>query len=443
MTRHAINSPKKHRISVSGGDACFGVLTVFCLLLILWHPEIAIASVRRGLDICAKTVIPALFPFMVVSDLLVSSGIGAHLLRPVLPLLRKIFCLPDVGCCAVLLGMLCGFPVGAVCAMNGLRAGQLTREEVQRVLLFSGNASSAFLINAVGLSLWGNQDFGGCLWITLLCCQLTVGFLFTHCSAKKTERSITEEVFLPPQRSLSRSILLTHAVQASCQAMLSVCSYVIFFSALMGTLHAVLDGVGAPGFCKTLLFCIFELTGGTDAAASLSSPLWGAALTAFAVGWGGVSVHCQTLSACDGGQLRFGKYFLAKLAQGILCALIFSMIAAGFPQLLIHSAQASAPAESADTLPLVTLLFLLTVALLGIAKAAARWRQRHTVSPCQQDSTAAYPPPSHRWPPADRTPIPPLANCRKAFERKKSDVSPTPHTVASPLRSGTGSRHQG
>ena len=196
---------------------------------------------------------------------------------------------------------------------------------------------------------------------------------------------------LPPTKLPSRSILLTHAVQSSCQAMLSVCSYVIFFSALMGTLHAVLDGFGAPSSCKALLFCFFELTGGTDAAAALPSPLWGAALTAFAVGWCGVSVHCQTLSACDGARLRYGGYFLAKLLQGILCAVVFSLVTASRPQLLIPSAQVSTPAKDPEALPLVTLLFLLTLSLMILAKAVSRWRQRRTAPPPPKDSTAAYP----------------------------------------------------
>ena len=141
---------KKNTYQLTGGRLCFGWFCLFCLVLILKNTQIAMEYIHQGLRLCVKTVIPSLFPFMVISELLVSSGIGAALLRPVSSVFKKVFKLPDTGCCAVLLGMLCGFPVGARCAVSALSTGELNREEAERVLLFSTNPSSAFLINAVG-----------------------------------------------------------------------------------------------------------------------------------------------------------------------------------------------------------------------------------------------------------------------------------------------------
>jgi hypothetical protein len=44
------------------------ILTGFlCLFLILRHSDAAIAYMKQGLSLCAGTVIPSLFPFMVIS----------------------------------------------------------------------------------------------------------------------------------------------------------------------------------------------------------------------------------------------------------------------------------------------------------------------------------------------------------------------------------------
>ena len=325
---------KRKKFSLTLGQLCFGWFSLFCLLLILRNAEIAIEYMNRGLRLCAKTVIPALFPFMVISELIVSGGIGTLLLRPVSRPLKRLFRLPEEGCCTVILGMLCGFPVGAKCAVSALERGTLTREEAERVLLFSSNPSSAFLINAVGVSLWGNRRFGTLLWIASLISQLTVGLLFTHLTYKKEAKIASSDTSFH-SASLSGIKLFTEAVRSSCFGMLLICAYVIFFSALVGTLNLMLEQFGATATVKAILFGVFELSGGMSAAASLSVPLVGALLCAFAAGWSGLSVHCQLLSICDGHGLHLKRYLVAKLLQSALCVLLVWLFLRFDPSALI------------------------------------------------------------------------------------------------------------
>ena len=73
------------------GQLCFGFFALFCLLLILRNPDTAIEYMTSGLRLCARTVIPSLFPFLVLSELIVSGGIGRILLRPVSGMLSRLF----------------------------------------------------------------------------------------------------------------------------------------------------------------------------------------------------------------------------------------------------------------------------------------------------------------------------------------------------------------
>ena len=273
---------------------------------------------------------------MVISELLISSGIGSALLRPLSGPLKKLFRLPKVGCCAVLLGMLCGFPVGARCAVSALASGELTREEAERVLLFSTNPSSAFLINAVGGSLWGNQAFGILLYLSVLLSQLAVGVLFSHLPRKKgTDRLYTVDSTNSMRTSLPFGKLFTNSVTSSAAAIFSVCAYVVFFSALGGTVNIALEHFHLPVMFKAMIFGVLELSGGVSAAAALPTTFTSALLCAFAAGWSGISVHCQLLSVCDGHGLRLRPYLLAKLAQGFLCILLFSLLLRLFPNAMI------------------------------------------------------------------------------------------------------------
>ena len=74
----------------TAGQVGFLLMSTFCFVLILRNSDAAIEYMGRGLTLCARTVIPSLFPFMVVSELLVSSGAGEALGRLFSGVMRRV-----------------------------------------------------------------------------------------------------------------------------------------------------------------------------------------------------------------------------------------------------------------------------------------------------------------------------------------------------------------
>ena len=330
-----IGKQKKRRARAGYGQVLYGAFALFCLALVLKNSQIAIEYVTQGLLLCANTVIPSLFPFMVLSELIVSGGILTRLPSALLAPLRRLLGLPDTGVCAVLLGLLCGFPIGARCAVSAYEQGSLTREETERVLLCSNCPSSAFLISAVGVSLWGNRRLGVALYLTVLAVSLLTGILANLIAKKENpDRPISKTIPLVPNTPAGAT-LFTKAIQSALGGILPVCAYVVFFSALTGTLQLILGRLGLPEEGVALLFCLFELSCGVSRAASISNTIAGAYLCAFAAGWSGLSVHCQMLAICDGKGLSLRPYLRAKLFAGLLCALAFGILITVFPEILI------------------------------------------------------------------------------------------------------------
>ena len=118
-----------------------GLLAVMAGLLAA--SETAAQAVREGLALCGGSVIPALFPFLVVSRLFVATGSAAALGRLLAPLTRRVLGVSGPGGTAVLLGLLGGYPVGAQTAGELVRTGAVSRQEGQRLLLFCNNCGPA------------------------------------------------------------------------------------------------------------------------------------------------------------------------------------------------------------------------------------------------------------------------------------------------------------
>ncbi|MBQ8311184.1 MAG: hypothetical protein IJX80_09265 [Clostridia bacterium] len=337
---NAVTKPHRRKKRVArtlcADQIVFGLFSIFCLLLILRNSEAAIAYVTRGLLLCARTVIPSLFPFMVLSELIVAGGFGRALIRRIYTPIKRLFALSEAGCCAFLLGIVCGFPIGARCAVSAYDRGEMSKSECERVLCISGAPSSAFLISAVGASLWESRTFGIALYASVIAASLVTAFVLAQIK-KNSAADAPDEFAALSAPTLRGAPLFTHAVRSATEGILSVSAYVIFFSALTGTVELVLSPLSPSSLVLAAITSILELSGGVSQAAALDHASVAAILTAAAAGWSGLSVHCQILSVTDGRALSLRPYFLSKLFQSILAAIFLALLIYIFPALLSSS----------------------------------------------------------------------------------------------------------
>ena len=341
---------------VSPLGAITGALTLAAFLLLLCSSDVAIEYMKKGLILCSGTVIPSLFPFMVISELIVSSGIGVSLSRILARPMRIIFGVNETGATAFLLGTVCGFPIGAATAASMHDKGIITKEELEHFLIFCNNPGSAFVISAVGASLFGNKNVGVLLYASVILSSVAVGavgrlFLPKH---KKVRLTIT-----PSFRQKPITSRITDAIRSSALSMLTVCAYVLFFSALVGCIGALLERFSLPRCVRALIFGFFELSSGVNAASGENEAMMAMTLCALFLGWSGLSVHLQVMSVCSGRGISFKPYLIAKAAQGLICATITLLsLRLLFPTLGVGSIGAFSQGNT----PLSEMLYALSVA---------------------------------------------------------------------------------
>ncbi len=295
--------------------------SILAFALVINYSNAAIASVKNALSLCAQTVIPSLFPFIVISELAVSLGAAKYLGKFLTPIFRPLFDLNEHGTSAFLLGALCGFPVGARTAVALYERGSLDERSFTHVLCFCNNPSSAFVISAIGVSMFGSQSFGVALYVITLISALIIGIClkFFYQGRSKSEKEY--EKGTPPQKTLGIHIF-TNAVADSAGAMLTVCAFIVFFSALLGTLNAAFEPLSAPDSVIAAVKGFFELTAGVTHVSSNLQGEGALLLCAFIVGWSGLSVHFQIMAICRDCKISFRPYFLAKAVQGGLNSLL-------------------------------------------------------------------------------------------------------------------------
>lgn len=312
----------------SRAGIAISVLCFFLFILLFLDSEIAEEQMKRGMRICFDTLIPSLFPFMVISELLVRSGACKPISRLLKIPMAALFGVSGECASALLIGIICGFPVGAKAAAALYSRGDITKSECEHLLSFCNFPSAPFMVFAVGEGMFGSRNVGIFLYLTLLFFGLLCGILLRPKERKYDDIKASEAV---SSNENVLSIFSSSIVSAS-SSVISVCAFVTFFTCIVGCISS-LFGAGSNSPLCALLFSFFELTSGCAACTSLDSPRTALILAAAAGGWSGLSVFLQiySLTRTEGEKLSLVPYIKAKALNALLCASATSLMTYLFP----------------------------------------------------------------------------------------------------------------
>lgn len=292
-----------------------------------------IESCRYAVELCLSLILPSLFPFFVLSVLLNRLGLPGYLGRLLTPLASRLYGITGAGASALLIGLTGGYPLGAAYIADMERSGAITAREGERLLAFCNNSGPAFIIGAVGAGAFGSGKAGLLLYLCHVLSAMLTGLFFR-------QKDYCREI--PPLQldTIYISQALPEAVKQAMGALLNVCGFVMCFTVLVGLLDAggafsLLCGQLSAVFGLELQFTHAALTGvlelGSAAGAlrGLSPTPLNIALASGILGWGGISVHFQTLAVLAGSKIKGALHFAGRLISasiGMVLAYALSML---------------------------------------------------------------------------------------------------------------------
>lgn len=288
---------------ILSATAVIAVVAVF-----FYSPETMLSGVRKGLSICGSTVIPSLFPFTVLADYVISSGLADGFGSSAKRLTAKIFNLP--GCCAsvIIISLFAGFPVGAKMTEQLILSGRITEKQGSRLLTFCVNAGPAFVISSVGVAMLSSFSAGIIIYVSLCFASLLIGIISGFLS-KRRVKSENEGELKKIGESFSHGNL-TDSVTRATQTMLGICAWVILFMCISSYFRLL----PLPETAKNIASMVGEVTDGC----MIASERYPAFVLAAVTGWSGLSVHCQIMSAIKAAKMNIFVFWSARVLNALL-----------------------------------------------------------------------------------------------------------------------------
>ena len=274
------------------------VFLVFSMAVLILDSRCAADSAADALALCARVLIPGLFPLFVVSGMLVPNLKGLRL-----SFLCGLLGIPEGSGGLFLLGLAGGFPVGAAAVAQAAGDGSLSRRDARRMLGLCSFCGPAFLF--------------GVLPRILPMAQVAAVFVL------QLETSLLVAAFWPGRSNGSIQpshdpVTMTEAVRRAIQSMLSVCAWVMLAAVAAGYLRRWLFPL-LPFGISLLLTGLLELTNGIFALSSADPDLTFILSTIF-VCFGGISVLLQIGGIAATEKLKMGPCIGQKALHGLLGA---------------------------------------------------------------------------------------------------------------------------
>ncbi len=336
-----------------------GFLVIFMVLFMgifmVLNPRETVQAASDGIRLWAMIVLPALFPFFIIAELLVELRFTNFLGVILEPYMRPLFGLPGCSALVVVMGFTSGFPIGAVLTHKLYKENLLTQHEAERLVSFTNNSSPLFIIGAVGIGMFTSASVGYILAISHYASNLCVGLFWGRITPSSrpvgsTQKKLFKKAILSLKEVPSKSmgVIMSESIKNSLNHILAVGGFIVLFSVLSRVLITcgVMDILAA--FLQVLLKAfhvssqfsfglstgLLEITLGSKAIAAaadadLQSKLIGISAI---LGLSGFSVIAQVMSIVSEIPVRFSFYlksrclqlFLSAVFTFILCKTFFS-----------------------------------------------------------------------------------------------------------------------
>lgn len=298
--------------------------TTLCAALILIaaaftvYPGRYIDCCFKGFALWAECVAPSLFPFTVITLILIKTGVAEKAALP----LKKVtgfFNLPPSAAICFVMSVLSGYPAGSRAVAEFYDGGLIDGRDCKKLSALCSTSGPLFIIGTVGAKMLGDNSAGWKILSAHLL-SVTVTALILCLFAKKGEKR-------GYRKPVKDENVLYNAFYGS---VISVCvagGFIAFFCVagqiaqdfnlllpVEKLLCLFLDGEASKAVCIGLI----EATSGCRALsltrAELTMPLAG-----FLITFGGLSILLQQLCYFVKAKVNPFKFTAVKFVQGILC----------------------------------------------------------------------------------------------------------------------------
>jgi len=299
-------------ISIKKSNYFFNIFLIFIFINLFLIKDIKYIIID-SCNLWFNNLFPVIFPFYIISDLLINYGF----LNIIEMLLKysKLKINPS-SFFILIFSMLTGFPSGAKYIAKLLKEDLISTEEANRVIAFSHFSNPLFIINVIGITILENKLLGYFILISHFLSNIIIALLLRK-NVKYSKQKLKSNQ-LPLGSIISTSIMNT------INSLLIILGNIISFQLLI---KIIFTYINVPANLQVFINLLFEITSGLFKLKYCNLNLITKAfIITFSLSFGGLCIHSQVYSILSETKVKYKNYLLGRILQAFISILILLII---------------------------------------------------------------------------------------------------------------------
>lgn len=305
------------------------ILFIITLLILLILSKQNFESVKDSVIIFITSVLPSLFPFIFFTEVILHTNIIDILSRIFGNIISKVFKVNKNSTSAIIIGFLCGFPMGSKTVSTLYMQNKISRRDAKVLLSFVNNCNPAFILSTVGIAVFYNMQIGIILLISHIFSSILIGVIYSRIyhndiiHEKTNFLNTFNEKTNKRLKNLSTFEIIKMSILSAFKTLANILGFIIIFNLLFNIIFTISSKANIDSNVLKFISSIFEVTKGAHNINNMSINLNSRIiLTSFALGFSGLCIICQVYSTVCESKFKLKDIFIPKVFHGIISCFI-------------------------------------------------------------------------------------------------------------------------
>lgn len=307
------------------------ILIMICLIIcayeILSESQTIMSSVSTSFNIWINNVFPSLFPFFVLSEILINYGFIELFGELFKPIFEKLFKMNGNAAFIFIMSLISGCPSNAKYTRELYLQKKIDAKEATKILMFSHFSNPLFILGTVSITFLNDKRIGLIVLISHYISNVIIGLLFRNYNPSKITKdkfSLKKAILMMHNKRINNDkrfgSIITNSLINSINTLLLILGVITTFLIIT----TIIDNNFHPSLLnKTFISGFLEMTQGLRHASLLNTTTeYKAILICMIISFGGLSVHTQILSIISDTDIKYKPFLLARLIHAVLASII-------------------------------------------------------------------------------------------------------------------------
>lgn len=288
-------------------------LLMFVIFLsLLVNSFLVTEELKYALDTFLYVLFPSIFPFFLISDLLIEYNFVNTLNKFFSKITEKVFHVTSASSFIIIMSMVSGFPSGSKYIRNLYDKKMLSLDQANYLITFTHFANPLFVLTVTRSILDSKTSIY--LLVSMYLSNFIIGFITRP---KEIDKTITLENKLNSNFSFALSTSIKNSIDLLIIILGNTCFFFLV-SKLICNYFSLND------FTSTLINGFFDITKGIQSIKFLNtSKLFKGILTISFICFGGINIHMQVKNIIEGTKIKYSNFLLGRICQIAISSIIF------------------------------------------------------------------------------------------------------------------------